>query len=102
MNVHVLVGESEGQAPRNHRAKTRSLGYRHGAQTSLRRGRHRNERVAFEEKKIISGRFRNSASLEKKTKIEWQKVEKRGENCHETLICLRLSITEGGRQALDL
>jgi hypothetical protein len=50
------------------------------SKTPLRRGSNRNDRVACEENKTPSGRFRNSAGVEKKTKIESEKVEKRGKN----------------------
>jgi hypothetical protein len=80
LHMNVLAAESERPALRNHRDNTRSLAYPEGSKTPLRSGSNTNDRVACEENKTPSGRFRNSAGVEKKTKIEWQKVEKRGKN----------------------
>jgi hypothetical protein len=76
LHMNVLVAESERPALRNHRDNTRSMAYSEGSKTPLRPGSNGNNRVACEENKTPSGRFRNSAGVEKKTKIEQQKVEK--------------------------
>jgi hypothetical protein len=80
LNMNVLAAESERPALRNHRDNTRSMAYPEGSKTPLRPGSNGNNRVACEKNKTPSGRFRNSAGVEKKIKIEQQKVEKRGKN----------------------
>jgi hypothetical protein len=70
LHMNVLVAESERPALRNHRDNTTSLADPDGSKTPLRRGSNRNDRGACEENKTPSGRFRNSAGVEKKTKIE--------------------------------
>jgi hypothetical protein len=56
---------------------TRSFAYHEGSKTPLRRGSNRNDRVACEENKTPSGRFRKSAGVEKDENIIAKSRKKR-------------------------
>jgi hypothetical protein len=81
-HISMLVTERERPALRNHSDNTRSRADDLGAKGPVRSLSNMNARVACEENKTLWGRLRNSARLEKETKIEREKVEKRGKNCH--------------------